>query len=119
MSDRKKGLRTSNRSASVAVTDEGEVWSFGAGGRGQLGHGDYESRHVPCRIGVCMRHARILFYAPVSDTLGETLARARCLSFSHFKVKYGINFQLARINPHGSASISPACKFHPSVLAMQ
>ena len=35
----------------ACVTSQGTLWTWGAGGWGQLGHGDEESRQRPARIG--------------------------------------------------------------------
>lgn len=35
---------------SIAVTEGGEVYSWGHGGSGQLGHGDTETQHIPKRV---------------------------------------------------------------------
>lgn len=34
----------------LAVNDSGEVYSWGVGEKGQLGHGDLESRKVPTQV---------------------------------------------------------------------
>jgi len=48
----------------IAVTSAGEVYTFGQGSAGQLGHQDKASRVVPTRISpVCFDHAKIAFVA--------------------------------------------------------
>jgi len=35
---------------SAAVSDDGKLWTWGAGNRGQTGHGDEEHRFFPCQV---------------------------------------------------------------------
>lgn len=37
----------------LAVTEEGGLWSWGAGGYGRLGHGNHNHAHVPSRVDSC------------------------------------------------------------------
>ena len=56
---------------SVALTEDGEVHSFGAGNKGQLGHGNLRNEHFPTMV------RRALFHSFThSLTLTHSLARS-------------------------------------------
>jgi alpha-tubulin suppressor-like RCC1 family protein len=57
----------------AVVTDEGELWTFGRGWQGRLGHGDIENRLVPTRVAAFGPGAGEERAAAVSAGAGHTL----------------------------------------------
>jgi alpha-tubulin suppressor-like RCC1 family protein len=85
---------------SVAVTEDGALWTWGCSGSGQLGHGDAETRLVPTRV--------------AADSLRDTrIGRCRPLPTAH-----ALAFSMGTHGRLGAASPLAPLAGEPGLLTM-
>ena len=85
---------------SVAVTEDGALWTWGDGRSGQLGHGDVETRLVPTRVAAGSLH-------------GTRIGRCRPLPTAH-----ALAFSMGTHGRLGAASPLAALAGEPGLLTM-
>ena len=89
-----------NPGHSVAVTEDGALWTWGDSRSGQLGHGDVETRLVPTRVAAASLH-------------GTRIGRCRPLPTTH-----ALAFSMGTHGRLGAASPLAALAGEPGLLTM-